>query len=105
MGHLVIQQLIQTTYTPGLNDIENGNVSLVLQGIGSAVCGNRFDTIFVSISKAVEVNVGSDLDICGNDSINLDNATSFGTDHILWSTSGDGTFDDPEILNPVYIPG
>ncbi len=96
---------IQTTYSPGLNDIENGNFSLVLQGIGGAVCGNRSDTIFVSLSQAVEVNVGSDLDICGNDSINLDNATSSGTDQIIWSTSGDGTFNDPEILNPVYTPG
>ena len=31
------------------------------------------------------------------------NATNY--DQILWTTSGDGSFDDVAILNPVYTPG
>lgn len=39
------------------------------------------------------------------DTGNLDGSTSGDGDSQLWTTSGDGTFDDATILSPIYTPG
>lgn len=47
---------------------------------------------------------GSDAQICSGNSYRLNgNATHYNS--LEWSTSGDGNFSDPAILNPIYTPG
>ena len=48
---------------------------------------------------------GPDTAICFNNSYAISNATAVGSGILTWSTSGDGSFSNLHILNPVYIPG
>ena len=48
---------------------------------------------------------GIDAEICQNDTYSLADATANNYNSLLWETSGDGTFSDNSILNPVYTPG
>jgi hypothetical protein len=67
-------------------------------------------TLFSEAEANVIVNfpativAGSDGTICEDEQAHLSAvATNYGG--ILWTTAGDGTFDDPEDLNPFYSPG
>lgn len=48
---------------------------------------------------------GPDTAICFNNSYAISNATAVGSGILTWSTSGDGAFNNSNILNPVYVPG
>jgi len=51
-------------------------------------------------------NAGIDQTICNTDgSVSLSGSIDGDYDTFVWSTSGDGSFDDDSILNPVYTPG
>ena len=66
--------------------------SLLLK-VGSGECFNA------------EANAGGDQTICeGFAFIPEDASVNFAEDFI-WSTSGDGTFDDPTKIHPIYTPG
>ena len=47
---------------------------------------------------------GQDVDICAAGGFTCD-AASTNYNSILWTNSGDGSFDDATLLNPVYTPG
>ena len=48
---------------------------------------------------------GKNFSICNGTPITLTEATASDYSTLMWSTSGDGTFNDPKILHPVYTPG
>ncbi len=50
------------------------------------------------------VNAGEDMEVCEGDTVWL-NATAANYDYLQWSTDGDGTFNNPSILDPQYYPG
>jgi PKD repeat protein len=58
----------------------------------------------LQISAPPLVNAGADVTICETQTVSL-NATVTSGGATVWSTSGDGTFDNISILNPVYTPG
>ena len=47
---------------------------------------------------------GYDLESCESELIQLEGYAAYYTD-LLWETTGDGSFDDAAILNPIYTPG
>ncbi len=47
---------------------------------------------------------GYDLESCESTPIQLEGYAAYYTD-LLWETTGDGSFDDVAILNPIYTPG
>lgn len=51
-----------------------------------------------------QVSAGNDQNVCETGTVQL-MGTANGTTGWTWTTSGDGTFDDNTILNPVYTPG
>ncbi len=55
-------------------------------------------------AEYLQVNAGDDATICAGDEYQL-NGTASNYNEIFWSTGGDGFFDNPDILNPVYTPG
>jgi hypothetical protein len=61
-------------------------------------------SVVVTVQPLPLANAGQDSTICEGESIIL-----YGTaDHassILWTTAGDGSFDDPSILDATYTPG
>lgn len=98
-------QMLNTTYTPGSSDIATGNVSIVLSAIGVQACLTEFisDTLILSISPMPVANAGNDTLACP-DSILL-NGSGLNFTSVLWTSLGDGIFDDPSLLKPLYTPG
>ncbi|MCP4046775.1 MAG: hypothetical protein GY732_12405, partial [Gammaproteobacteria bacterium] len=93
-----------TEYFPGENDITNGEVELCLSAIAISPCDNASQCITLTILPSASVNAGEDDIICETEIVML-TATAEYFSGVLWSTSGDGTFDDPSILNSEYTPG
>jgi len=48
---------------------------------------------------------GPDITICENETCSLINSVAANAASVNWTTSGDGTFDNSQIIHPVYTPG
>ena len=91
-------------YTPGAGDIANGNVTLTIttdDPVGP--CPAVSDDILITINSSASIDAGVDTLICASDIMGLLGVITNTT--ASWSTSGDGTFDDPNIANANYTPG
>lgn len=96
---------LNSTYTPGIEDLSNGNVDLIMFAFQINPCqGEIGDTLNLSISYNPEVDAGDDDSICASDSCLL-NATADNCSYVIWSSSGDGSFTDSTQLSTYYIPG
>jgi hypothetical protein len=96
---------LQTQYVPGVLDISSGGVMLKLVGQPLAPCTSAVeDNLQLSIQAQPEVAAGNDASVCENTNLQLSGSASY-FDDVLWSTSGDGTFDDAGNLNTLYYPG
>ncbi|HZK06780.1 MAG TPA: immunoglobulin domain-containing protein [Bacteroidales bacterium] len=92
-------------YTPGTVDCLNGEVSLLLIANVIAPCATPcINGMKLMIYDSPEVSAGSDTLLCEG-VYSLTEATAINYQSLLWKSSGDGTFDDPTALNPVYEPG
>jgi hypothetical protein len=97
--------LPETTYFLGTQDIVDGFVEVSLSVQAIEPCnGAEIDYLEITIVKNPETFAGNDVTICELNNLQL-NGTAAGFDDLLWTTSGDGTFSDPETLNTLYIPG
>jgi PKD repeat protein len=93
-----------TTYAPGLQDVQNGVVTLTLTAYGNLACTDTvFDSMILSIDPMPIANAGPDDTICENDSYTLNGSLS-NSNSSLWSTLGSGSFNDPTFLNATYTP-
>jgi len=94
-------------YTPGSIDIAAGQFTLTLTGTAIAPCNlSVSDNLLVVISgqPTVQINTPSNQTLCAPPPFQLSaSATNYA--HLLWTTSGNGTFNDSAVLNPVYTPG
>jgi len=59
----------------------------------------------IDCGNILSAQAGPDAEVCQDESYTLDYATASGYTSLQWSTSGDGTFNDNTLLNPVYTPG
>ncbi len=92
-------------YTPGPNDITNGSVALSITAFGAAACPDTdTDEMTLSILPPPLSNAGADAVVCENAGITL-NGSAENYSASLWSSAGDGSFDDPNLLNALYTPG
>ncbi|WP_345260457.1 hypothetical protein, partial [Marivirga lumbricoides] len=71
-------------------------------------CTPDEEDVTVNVYEAAIAEAGDDLSVCAGDVLNLSvsgtvSASNFSS--LSWSSSGDGTFDDTSILEPVYTPG
>ncbi|NCU36351.1 T9SS type A sorting domain-containing protein [Candidatus Falkowbacteria bacterium] len=96
---------LQTQYFPGVQDISNGSVALSLVCQPVAPCTTALqDDLQLNIQKVPAVAAGDDVVICENTNLQLSGSVS-NFDELFWSTTGDGTFDEPGSLNTLYYPG
>lgn len=93
------------TYTPGPNDISNGEVTLTITGYAMAPCsGSVTDEMTITLDPLPQINAGADDSSCDNASYQLNGMAETASGH-YWQTSGDGAFDDSTLLDAVYTPG
>lgn len=95
---------ISTDYTPGNVDVSNGSVTITLTANGNGTCSAISDDLTLTVIPNATANAGSDATICANENYQL-NGTATNYNTITWTTSGNGTFSDANILNPIYTPG
>jgi hypothetical protein len=90
-----------STYIRGSQDVANGGCTLTMTVTGYD--GEQVsDDMYLNIVPWV--NAGEDATILDTEAYQLEaQGTDYGT--IVWVTSGDGTFSDENILNPIYTPG
>ncbi len=62
------------------------------------------DYIYFPPFATLSANAGANAQICESETYQL-NGSQVGAVSYEWETNGDGSFDDPNILNPVYTPG
>ncbi len=92
-------------YTPGTNDQLTGNVDLVLSADAILPCTDvDQDTMNLVFDPLPIAYAGIDDTICVNQTIILSGQITYSTSSI-WTTLGDGTFDDPTSLTAEYTPG
>ena len=98
--------LLNPTYTPGLNDINNGDAVLTLISFGNGSCTDVTDDMVLTITLAPAAYAGADAEICET-AVSYTLADAIATDYasLLWTTSGDGAFDNATLQNPIYTPG
>ena len=97
--------ILHPTYTPGTSDINAGSVFLTLHATSVSPCEPDSNRVLLTISNPVYANTGPDTSVCEDQPFSLSKAIANSYSAITWSTSGDGTFNDPNIINPIYIPG
>jgi len=98
--------LLNATYTPGVADIEAGSVVLKLTAQQCNPCTAYTDDDVMTLTIQHFPSVSADDDsVCETGSITLTNVTASDYSTVMWETEGDGTFEDPTLLNAVYTPG
>ncbi|MBE0639081.1 MAG: hypothetical protein IH598_11225, partial [Bacteroidales bacterium] len=97
-------QTLNPVYTPGISDINNGQVLLCLSASGIEDCESVSDCLTLFIQHSPSADAGPDLSVCGNQPVMID-ATADNYTELIWTTNGDGIFDDIGTINPVYSPG
>ena len=97
---------LNAVYTPGSNDISNGFVGLCLTATPIDPCQiEAVDCMEIVIGPYPVVSAGNDQVICEGENVTLVEATAKNYQSLLWTTGGDGTFDDVSAENPTYFPG
>ncbi len=96
--------LVNPVYTRGPTDL----TKVVLTLTGNKISGcpvTLTDNMVLTYAGVPTANAGPDKDLCeGTTDVALSDATaSNGT--VWWTTSGNGTFSDPSLANPVYTFG
>jgi hypothetical protein len=96
--------ILDPLYTPSSQDVTAGTVMLTITAYGQ----NGVDTtgtMTLTITKAPLASAGGNQAICKGNSFEITAATASNYSSLAWTTGGDGTFDQPGNLHPVYVPG
>jgi len=102
-GNFDNPSLLSPTYTPGSNDLANGQVKLTLAVTKEHESFD--DEMVLHFAPQPEVFAGNDsyLAIGGSFPTELAQASNYSS--LFWETTGDGFFDDPSVLNTFFTPG
>ncbi len=65
----------------------------------------KIDNICFPPQHTVIAFAGEEMLSCSGQPVDLHNAYAYDYEHLLWTTEGDGTFNDDGAVNPVYMPG
>ncbi|MBK7030562.1 MAG: PKD domain-containing protein [Bacteroidales bacterium] len=99
-------EALHPAYFPSADDLEIGMVILSLNASGNFPCGSVTDEMALYFGGNINVNAGPDDFLApGQTAYLLGNATSSTGLAVIWSSDGDGSFDDPTLLNTTYFPG
>lgn len=93
---------LNASYLPGAADIDAGPIRFILTSTGNGACTAITDTMFVTFTEPPVANAGLDRSICADKtSISVNGTVTVATGG-TWTTSGDGTFSDPNALSTTY---
>ncbi|MFZ4520803.1 MAG: T9SS type A sorting domain-containing protein, partial [Bacteroidales bacterium] len=97
---------LHPNYMPSLADINAGAVTLTITASAAPGCINAVSSMVLTIKTSPTANIGvASATICETMDYSLSLATVTNSSSLLWTTSGTGTFNNPEAIHPVYTPG
>ena len=91
-------------YLRGPQDVENGSVVLTLTSYGYESGQQASDDMTLTIIREAVADAGEDMTVNSTGPVMLNGQADFYTS-VMWTTSGDGTFDDPALLDASYTMG
>lgn len=96
-------------YTPNGQDLIAGTVQLIITGAPCGTCTEpAMDTMNLTIQPLPVVEIEEDeATICEDVTFNTADLTILveNASEVMWSTAGDGGFDNPALVETVYTPG
>lgn len=99
------QTTLTPTYTPSAADTVAGSVTLTLTANATSPClAAATSQMIITFSPDPIAMAGVDQTICSNGLATLA-GKAFHSQSVLWTTAGDGSFDDASKLNAIYTPG
>lgn len=99
-----LNNMASPTYTPGSNDISSGNLTLSLTA-SLAGCNPVTDNMILTVTPAPVVDAGADVNRCENRlNYRINDASVTTATGVTWTTSGTGTFNNANRIDPVYRP-
>lgn len=102
-GSFTNASTLSPTYTPSAADIAAGGVTITLTAYANAPCSvPATDQMVLNITRQPVVNAGPDATSCGSN-FAITSATASHYNALSWSTTGTGTFINPNAINPTYV--
>jgi len=103
-GTLTNPNSLTTKYTPSAGDAIAEPRTFTLTVIGISPCATASDAFLLTVSANPTVYAGIDRTMCtGPNPVTGATATNYSV--ITWTSSGNGTFSNNHITNPIYTPG
>lgn len=104
-GSLTNAASLTPSYTPSHSDALIGSVILTMSATGNAPCNQIItDTHQLTIVALPVVNAGNNISVCNTDPVSITGASAQNYSSVSWTTSGSGTFTNPNNVNVTYIP-
>lgn len=91
-------------YLRGSQDVENGSVILTLTTYGYEAGQQTSDNMVLTIIRETVADAGDDMIVNSSGPVMLDGQAEF-YEASMWTSSGDGAFDDPSMLDASYTLG
>ena len=95
---------VNAIYHPGNTDQLVGSAILTIHAMNNSQ-PIMSDNLTLTILPSPMANAGPDRSVCPGNSIALTLASATSQNSVLWTTAGDGIFNNPSLINPVYNPG
>ena len=95
--------IVHPKYYPGQQDKENGKVILTLAVTSYGRV--KKDNLTLYIFDDPEVFAGNDTTLLADEQLALSASEALFYETLVWTTSGDGIFDNDTVMHPVYTPG
>ncbi len=95
-------ELFSNTLAPGTYTVQ---ITSIVDANGCSPLDVSIYNAIVNVIPAPVADAGVDVTICETDTYTLADANPENYSTLLWSTAGDGTFDDPTNANPTYTLG
>jgi gliding motility-associated-like protein len=102
LGTLANEHTLSPTYTPGQD--ETGTITLYLAVTGDEPCPNASDEVTISIEPKPVFIMGGDISSCGKEAVAISGVSLSNYSSVTWTTSGTGTFSNPNVISPIYYP-
>lgn len=95
--------ILNAMYTPSNNDITAGNVTLTLT-VTNEDQVTVTDEMTLTVFEMPDINAGDDATTCENTEAIITGMVE-NQSSVVWSTTGDGTFADANMISTTYMPG
>ncbi|MFN6946008.1 MAG: hypothetical protein ACK4ND_13750, partial [Cytophagaceae bacterium] len=103
-GSFTNDQDLAATYQPSAADMDAGVVSLTLTSTDNGLCRPVWDRMVLVVTPAPTADAGGNQTVCADVSgVGLNGSVTVATGGI-WTSTGTGTFDDPNSIVTTYHP-